>query len=78
MYKPRRRLGPSATRSARKAFADDIRVHVFFAATCVNCRTFWSDVIYLVEHADPALGEWDQTQRASTRNADRRARDDPR
>ena len=48
--RPQRANSSESSRSARSAYARDLRRQVLCEATCAECRAFWNDVIHRAEH----------------------------
>ena len=48
--RPQRPIGKDSPRSARKAYATELRRQILWEATCPACRAFWNGVIDIAEH----------------------------
>jgi hypothetical protein len=50
VVRPSRPIGKDSTRSARKAYATELRRQIVWEATCPDCRSWWNTVIDIAEY----------------------------
>jgi hypothetical protein len=49
VVRPQRPIGRDSTRSARKAYATELRRQIVWEMTCPDCRAWWNAVISLAD-----------------------------